>query len=184
MPHDASPGDIRVAKPDGLFISSGPGDPDPVTPTIETLKALHGEMPIFGICLGHQLLGLSLGAKRFKLKFGHRGANQPVQNLGTMKVEITSQNHGFAIDIDALRAVGAEPTHINLNDQTLEGFRHGDLPIFAVQYHPEASPGPHDSSYLFDCFMDMLGTGTSPTAEQMDEAQQRRNDVRAVESAT
>ena len=182
MPHDASAADIRAARPDGLFVSSGPGDPDPVTPTIDTLKQFHGELPIFGICLGHQLLGLSLGAERFKLKFGHRGANQPVQNLGTKKVEITSQNHGFAIDIDSLRAVGAEPTHINLNDQTLEGFRHAEHPIFAVQYHPEASPGPHDASYLFDCFMDMLATGKSPTARQMDEAQRRRNDVKAVTS--
>ena len=185
MPHDTPAQTIvREHKPDCLFVSSGPGDPDPVTQTIETLRDLHGKLPIFGICLGHQLLGLSLGAKRFKLKFGHRGANQPVQNLGTQKVEITSQNHGFAIDIDSLRDVGVEPTHINLNDQTLEGFRHPDLPIFAVQYHPEASPGPHDASYLFDCFIDMLETGQSPTAEQMDHAQRRRNAVDGDQAKT
>ena len=177
VPHDTSAKQITALRPDGLFVSSGPGDPDPVVATINTLRDLHGEVPIFGICLGLQLLGLSLGAKRFKLKFGHRGANQPVQNLGSHKVEITSQNHGFAIDIDSLRAAGAEPTHINLNDQTLEGFRHPDLPVFAVQYHPEASPGPHDASYLFDCFTEMLVTGRSPTAEQMDRSQRRRNTV-------
>ena len=180
LPHDASADEVLSHAPDGLFVSSGPGDPDPVAETIATLKQLHGKVPIFGICLGLQLLGLSLGAERFKLKFGHRGANQPVQNLATRKVEITSQNHGFAIDLDSLRQVGAEPTHINLNDGTLEGFRHPQLPIFAVQYHPEASPGPHDSSYLFDCFIDMMTTGRPPTAEQMDTAQKRRNAVGAT----
>ena len=177
VPHDTPADDIRKLKPDGLFVSNGPGDPDPVVETITTLKELRGDLPTFGICLGHQLLGLSLGASRFKLKFGHRGGNQPVQNLATKKVEITSQNHGFGIDLDSLRAVGAEPTHINLNDGTLEGFRHPDLPIFAVQYHPEASPGPHDASYLFDCFIGMMRTGQSPTAAQMDEAQRRRSAV-------
>jgi carbamoyl-phosphate synthase small subunit len=179
VPHDATAAQILAHKPDGLFVSNGPGDPAAVTNTIDTLKGLHGKLPIFGICLGHQMLGLSLGAKTYKLKFGHRGGNQPVQNLATGKVEITSQNHGFAVDPESLKKVGGEPTHINLNDNTLEGFRHKDLPIFAVQYHPEASPGPHDSSYLFDCFIDMMTTGKSPTAEQMDKAQRRRNDVKA-----
>lgn len=182
VPYDAPYQDILDLKPDGLFVSNGPGDPAAVTATIENLKHLHGKLPIFGICLGHQMLALSLGADSFKLKFGHRGCNQPVQNLATGKVEITSQNHGFAIDIDSLKRAGANPTHINLNDQTLEGFAHTDLPIFAVQYHPEASPGPHDASYLFDCFVDMMRTGQSPTPEQMDLAQQRRNNVGATAS--
>lgn len=177
VPHDVAASAILELKPDGLFVSNGPGDPAAVTQTIETLRALHGKLPIFGICLGHQVLGLSLGAETFKLKFGHRGCNQPVQNIGTGKVEITSQNHGFAVEVESLRRVGGVPTHINLNDQTLEGFAHKDLPIFAVQYHPEAAPGPHDASYLFDCFMDMMRTGQSPTSEQMDEAQRKRNAV-------
>src|SRR5690606_2872815 len=121
--------------------------------------------------------GLSLGAETFKLKFGHRGGNQPVQNLGTGKVEITSQNHGFAVDPESLKALGGEPTHINLNDKTLEGFRLNAEPLFAVQYHPEASPGPHDSRYLFDCFVRMMETGQSPTSESMDAAQRERIDV-------
>ncbi len=177
VPHDTHADEVRKLDPDGLFVSNGPGDPDAVGSTIEALRELAGEKPTFGICLGHQLLGLAMGATRFKLKFGHRGGNQPVQNLATRKVEITSQNHGFGIDIDSLRAVGGEPTHINLNDGTLEGFRHPDRPIFAVQYHPEASPGPHDAGYLFDCFIEMMKTGRSPTAEQMDQAQQVRTRV-------
>jgi len=175
LPYDAAAAQIMELKPDGVFVSNGPGDPDPVTATIQTLRQLQGKVPIFGICLGLQLLGLAMGAERFKLKFGHRGGNQPVQNLHTRKVEITSQNHGFGIDFESLRAAGGEPTHMNLNDQTLEGFRHPDLPIFAVQYHPEASPGPHDARYLFDCFIDMMNTGKSPSGEQMDAAQRRRN---------
>jgi carbamoyl-phosphate synthase small subunit len=177
VPHDASAKEILEHKPDGLFVSNGPGDPAAVTATIDTLRELRDKLPIFGICLGHQMLALALGATTYKLKFGHRGSNQPVQNLGTGKVEITSQNHGFAVDVASLEKVGGTPTHINLNDRTLEGFRHTELPIFAVQYHPEASPGPHDASYLFDCFVDMMDTGTSPTAEQMDNAQRRRNQV-------
>jgi carbamoyl-phosphate synthase small subunit len=180
VPHDVSADQVMAHKPDGLFVSNGPGDPAAVTATIHTLKQLTGKLPIFGICLGHQMLGLALGAKTFKLKFGHRGGNQPVQNLATGKVEITSQNHGFAVDTDTLQAVGGMPTHINLNDRTLEGFRHKTLPIFAVQYHPEAAPGPHDASYLFDCFIEMMTTGKPPTAEQMDAAQRQRNAVGAV----
>ncbi len=179
LPYNADPVLMLEHKPDGLFISNGPGDPAAVTETIECLKQLRGKLPIFGICLGHQLLSRAIGADTFKLKFGHRGGNQPVQNLLTRKVEITSQNHGFAVDIDSLKKAGGEPTHINLNDQTLEGFRHGTEPIFAVQYHPEASPGPHDARYLFDCFIDMMTTGQSPTGEQMDRAQRRRNLVTA-----
>ena len=179
LPFDAPPEAVLEHKPHGLFVSNGPGDPSAVTPTVETLKKLTGKLPIFGICLGNQLLSLALGAKTYKLKFGHRGGNQPVQNLHTGKVEITSQNHGFAVDTDSLEAVGAEPTHINLNDRTLEGFRHATDPIFAVQYHPEASPGPHDARYLFDCFITMMTTGTPPTADQMDQAQRKRNDVAA-----
>ena len=175
LPFDAPVERINEHKPQGLFVSNGPGDPAAVTQTIATLTKLRGKLPIFGICLGHQLLSLAMGAKTYKLKFGHRGGNQPVQNLGTGKVEITSQNHGFAVDTDALAKVGGEPTHINLNDRTLEGFRHKSDPIFAVQYHPEAAPGPHDARYLFDCFIEMMNCGTSPTAEQMDKAQRRRN---------
>lgn len=177
LPYDASPEQIAEHNPAGLFVSNGPGDPSAVQPTVDHLKQMLGKMPIFGICLGHQLLSLAMGAETYKLKFGHRGGNQPVQNLGTQKVEITSQNHGFAVDPDSLARVGGEPTHLNLNDKTLEGFRHSSEPIFAVQYHPEASPGPHDSRYLFDCFVEMLSTGNSPSAEQMDKAQRLRNTV-------
>ena len=147
---------VKAMEPDGIFLSNGPGDPEPVTYAIETIKALLGYVPMFGICLGHQLLGLALGAKTFKLKFGHRGANQPVKNLLTGKVEITSQNHGFAVDTDSLQKENIEITHINLNDNTLEGFRHREYSIFTAQYHPEASPGPHDAKYLFDEFMAMI----------------------------
>lgn len=177
LPYDTTPQRIRELKPDGLFISNGPGDPAAVTPTVETLRQVAGEQPTFGICLGHQLLSLALGAETYKLKFGHRGGNQPVQNIHTQKVEITSQNHGFAVDPQSLEKAGGEPTHINMNDNTLEGFRISDRPIFAVQYHPEASPGPHDARYLFDCFITMMRTGISPTGEQMDDAQQQRNNV-------
>jgi carbamoyl-phosphate synthase small subunit len=177
MPYDTPAAKVLEQKPDGLFLSNGPGDPAAVTATIATTRQLLGKLPIFGICLGHQMLGLALNATTYKLKFGHRGGNQPVQNLQTGKVEITSQNHGFAVDTAALEKVGGEPTHINLNDQTLEGFRHRDMPIFAVQYHPEAAPGPHDARYLFDCFVEMMTSGRSPTGQQMDQAQRRRNQV-------
>lgn len=170
-PPTASAAEVLADSPDGVFISNGPGDPAAVGYAIELIKSLLGRVPMFGICLGHQLIALALGSKSFKLKFGHRGANQPVRNLGTGRVEITSQNHGFAIDVESLRRVGGEPTHINLNDETLEGFVHGDHAVLAVQYHPEASPGPHDATYLFDCFATMMSTKQAPTAQQMAEAQ-------------
>jgi carbamoyl-phosphate synthase small subunit len=173
MPPAAPARQILEHKPDGVFVSNGPGDPEPVSYAIESLRGLIGKVPIFGICLGHQLLGLALGAKTYKLKFGHRGGNQPVMNLATRRVEITSQNHGFAVDTESLQEVGGVPTHENLNDLTLEGFSHRQEPIFSVQYHPEASPGPHDATYLFDCFIDMMNSGKAPTAEEMALAQAR-----------
>jgi carbamoyl-phosphate synthase small subunit len=148
--------DILKMKPDGVFLSNGPGDPGPVSYAIETIQKLLGKVPLFGICLGHQLLGLALGGSSYKLKFGHRGANHPVMNLKTKAVEITSQNHGFCIDGDSLKGKDVEITHINLNDKTLEGFRCKKIPAFCVQYHPEASPGPHDSNYLFDDFVKLM----------------------------
>jgi carbamoyl-phosphate synthase small subunit len=143
---------IRQLDPDGIFLSNGPGDPEPVDYAIDTIRELLDYKPIFGICLGHQLIGLALGGRSYKLKFGHRGANQPVKDLRSGRVEITSQNHGFAVDAGSLDAKRIEVTHINLNDQTLEGFRHRHRPLLAIQYHPEASPGPHDAHYLFDEF--------------------------------
>ncbi|MFB3778008.1 MAG: glutamine-hydrolyzing carbamoyl-phosphate synthase small subunit [Bryobacteraceae bacterium] len=148
--------DVLALKPDGVFLSNGPGDPEPLHFQAAQVRALLGKTPVFGICLGHQILGLALGAKTYKLKFGHRGANHPVLNRVTGKVEITSHNHGFAVDPDSLNAAEVELTHMNLNDQTLEGFRHRSLPAFCVQYHPEAAPGPHDSRYLFDDFVKLM----------------------------
>ncbi|MEP0843984.1 MAG: glutamine-hydrolyzing carbamoyl-phosphate synthase small subunit [Phycisphaerae bacterium] len=173
VPPQTPPAAILEHGPHGVFVSNGPGDPEPLTYAIASLRGLIGKVPIFGICLGHQLLSLALGARTYKLKFGHRGANQPVMNLGTGRVEITSQNHGFAVDTPSLVRVGGVPTHENLNDRTLEGFSHRDLPVFSVQYHPEASPGPHDATYLFDCFVDMMRSGRAPTAEEMAAAQAR-----------
>ncbi len=147
---------IRFYQPDGIFLSNGPGDPEPLTYAIESAKSLIGQYPIFGICLGNQILGLALGGRTFKLKFGHRGGNQPVKNLKTGTVEITSQNHGFAVDTDSMIGKNIELTHINLNDNTFEGFQHKEYPLFAVQYHPEASPGPHDAHYLFKNFIKMM----------------------------
>jgi carbamoyl-phosphate synthase small subunit len=141
--------------PDGIFLSNGPGDPDAVPYAKDHVRKLIGKKPIFGICLGHQIMGLALGGKTYKLKFGHHGGNQPVMDLTTRKVEITTQNHGFAVDADSLKG-SAEITHINLNDNTVEGLAHREYPIFSVQYHPEASPGPHDASYLFRRFIEML----------------------------
>ena len=141
---------------DGVLLSNGPGDPEPVTYAQDNIRQMIGKIPIFGICLGHQLLGLALGGRTYKLKFGHRGGNHPVKDLRSGRVEITAQNHGFSVDPDSLRERDIEFTHINLNDQTLEGFRHKSEPVVAVQYHPEAAPGPHDSFYLFDDFMQMM----------------------------
>ncbi len=183
LPHNASAADIRALKPDGLFISNGPGDPAAVAATVATLREIAGEIPTFGICLGHQLLALGLGATTWKLKFGHRGSNQPVRNVFTGRVEITSQNHGFCVDEISLRAVGGEPTHIHLNDGTLAGFRHTTKPIFCVQYHPEASPGPHESSYLFDCFIDIMRTRAPVTARQMEAHQSASARVAATATA-
>jgi carbamoyl-phosphate synthase small subunit len=148
--------DVLALKPDGVFLSNGPGDPEPLQYQAQQVRNLIGKKPIFGICLGHQILGLALGGKTYKLKFGHRGANHPVLNQVTQKVEITSHNHGFAVDPDSLNQNEVDLTHVNLNDQTLEGFRHRNEPVFCVQYHPEAAPGPHDSHYLFDDFMTLI----------------------------
>jgi carbamoyl-phosphate synthase small subunit len=148
--------DVLALNPDGVFLSNGPGDPEPLVGQIAEVKKLIGKAPIFGICLGHQILGQALGGKTFKLKFGHHGANHPVLNRLTDKVEITSQNHGFAVDPDSLKDSEVEITHLNLNDGTVEGLRHRSEPLFCVQYHPEAAPGPHDSHYLFRDFIEMM----------------------------
>ncbi|MBI1352995.1 MAG: glutamine-hydrolyzing carbamoyl-phosphate synthase small subunit [Acidobacteria bacterium] len=151
--------DVMAMRPDGVFISNGPGDPEPLDAQAFQIRQMVGRVPIFGICLGHQVLGLALGGKTFKLKFGHHGCNHPVRNELTGQVEITSQNHGFCVDPDSLPAGSTEVTHINLNDQTVEGFRSTKDPLFCVQYHPEAAPGPHDSRYLFDDFRTLMEAG-------------------------
>jgi carbamoyl-phosphate synthase small subunit len=156
VPALTSAEDVLALKPDGVFLSNGPGDPEPLETQIDNVRRLIGKTPIFGICLGHQILGLALGGKTYKLKFGHRGANHPVMNQLTQRVEITSHNHGFAVDPDSLNPSDIDVTHINLNDHTLEGFRHRREPVFCVQYHPEAAPGPHDSHYLFDDFTKLM----------------------------
>ncbi len=155
VPATTNASSIKNLQPEGIFLSNGPGDPEPVTYAVDTIKELLGFVPIFGICLGMQLLGLAMGGKTMKIKFGHRGANQPVKNLSTSRVEITSQNHGFAVD---LNTVGKESpmTHINLNEDSLEGLKNDNIKAFAVQYHPEASPGPHDSAYLFNQFAKVI----------------------------
>jgi len=174
LPPDVSAEEIMKHRPDGLFVSNGPGDPAALDYAVRPLQGVLGKVPIFGICLGHQLLGRAIGAETFKLKFGHRGGNQPVKNLDTGRVEITSQNHGFAVERKSLEAKGGVVTHLNLNDNTVEGFRHRSLPVFSVQYHPEASPGPHDAAYLFDAFIDMMKTGKPPTGRRLAELQAMR----------
>jgi carbamoyl-phosphate synthase small subunit len=164
VPATTSAEDVLALGPDGVFLSNGPGDPEPLVDQAREVRKLVGKKPIFGICLGHQVLGLALGGKTFKLKFGHRGANHPVLHYQPNKVEITSQNHGFAVDPDSLNQNEIDLTHINLNDQTLEGFRHRSHPLFCVQYHPEASPGPHDSRYLFDDFVKLMDEFRESTA--------------------
>lgn len=156
VPGSTTAESILERRPQGVVVGNGPGDPAAVRPTIALLRRLIGRVPMFGICLGHQLLALALGAKTYKLRFGHHGVNHPVLNQDTGRVEITSQNHGFAADIDSIEAVGGRITHTSLYDQSLEGFRHSDKRLFAVQYHPEAAPGPHDSDYLFQQFVDLM----------------------------
>ncbi len=158
VPAKTSAEEILSRKPDGILLSNGPGDPEGVPYAVETVRELLGLKPIFGICLGHQIIGLALGGKTYKLKFGHHGGKQPVMDLSTKKVEITSQNHGFAMDVDSI-GPEVELTHINLNDRTVEGMRHKSLPVFSVQYHPESSPGPHDSRTLFNRFLGMVKNG-------------------------
>jgi carbamoyl-phosphate synthase small subunit len=156
VPAETTADDVMSLKPDGVFLSNGPGDPEPVDYAVKAIQNMMGRVPIFGICLGHQLCGLALGGKTYKLKFGHHGGNHPVRNNATGKVEITAHNHNFAVDPDSINANEVELTHVDLNDQTLEGLRHKTLPLFSVQYHPEAAPGPHDSHYLFHDFRQMM----------------------------
>jgi len=156
VPANTPASEILKAKPDGVLLSNGPGDPDAVGYVVTAVRQLLGKLPVFGICLGQQILGLALNGRTYKLKFGHHGANHPVKDLNTGRVSITVQNHGFCVDIDSLSKRDIEITHINLNDNTLEGMRHRKLPIFSVQFHPEASPGPHDAGYLFARFIEMM----------------------------
>jgi carbamoyl-phosphate synthase small subunit len=162
VPAMTSAEDVLAIKPDGVFLSNGPGDPEPMEYAVENVRKFVGKVPVFGICLGHQVCGLALGGKTFKLKFGHHGSNHPVKNLLTNQVEITAQNHGFCVDPESLPSSDVEVTHLNLNDHTNEGMRHKNLPLFSVQYHPEASPGPHDSHYLFTQFTDLMNEWKQP----------------------
>jgi len=171
VPAQTSAEDVLGLSPDGVFLSNGPGDPEPVGYAIEAIRKLIGKVPVFGICLGHQLCGLALGGKTYKLKFGHHGSNHPVKNLLTGQVEITAQNHGFAVDPDSLPSSDVEITHVNLNDQTNEGMRHRSLPLYSVQYHPEASPGPHDSHYLFGQFTEMMRATKPPRTSKRSASQ-------------
>ncbi|MFM8395135.1 MAG: carbamoyl phosphate synthase small subunit [Acidobacteriota bacterium] len=156
VPARTSAEEVLALSPDGIFLSNGPGDPAALPEIVATVRSLIGRAPIFGICLGHQILALAVGGKTYKLKFGHRGGNQPVKNLLTGTIEITSHNHGFAVDKESFDQSQIELTHINLNDGCLEGFRHRELPLFSVQYHPEAGPGPHDATYLFENFITLM----------------------------
>jgi carbamoyl-phosphate synthase small subunit len=162
VPADTPAAGVLERKPDGVFLSNGPGDPEGVPYLVDSVRGLIGKVPIFGICLGHQILGLAAGGRTYKLSFGHHGANHPVRDLATGRVEITSQNHNFAVDPASLAGQGWEPTHVNLNDATCEGLRHRELPVFCVQYHPEASPGPHDANYLFARFTDLMASTATP----------------------
>jgi carbamoyl-phosphate synthase small subunit len=162
VPAATSAEDVLGMNPDGIFLSNGPGDPEPMEYAVENVRKFIGKVPVFGICLGHQVCGLALGGKTFKLKFGHHGSNHPVKNLLTNQIEITAQNHGFCVDPESLPSSDVEVTHLNLNDHTNEGMRHKSAPIFSVQYHPEASPGPHDSHYLFTQFTDLMKEWKQP----------------------
>ncbi len=159
MPASSTAEQVMAEEPDGIFLSNGPGDPSALPHIVSEVRKLLDRKPVFGICLGHQILGQAMGGTTFKLKFGHHGGNQPVMRLDTRQVEITSQNHGFAVDADSIKDHPVEVTHVNLNDQTLEGLAHKELPVFSVQYHPEAAPGPHDSRYLFERFVEKMRNG-------------------------
>ena len=156
MPYNTTAEEVIKCRPDGIFLSNGPGDPEDVTPVIELVRNLRGKYPIFGICLGHQIISLASGAKTYKLKFGHRGGNHPVKNLETGKIEITSQNHSYAVREDSLSGTGLTVTHLNILDKTVEGVKDAENKIFSVQYHPESAPGPQDSAYLFDQFIALM----------------------------
>ena len=182
VPYDTTPEEIEFMKPDGIFLSNGPGDPEDVTPVISTVKALAGKFPIFGICLGHQMISLAYGAKTYKLKFGHRGGNHPVKNLATGKIEITSQNHSYAVDLESLKNTKLKATNINLLDDTVEGVECVEDMVFSVQYHPESAPGPQDSSYLFEKFTSILQANmdakSDPDAARLGKAVKKESEVR------